>query len=307
MALRSKLFHNRGQAGYFLKFEKEQKHMTIDAGKQAPQRSVFLTVMIGVLVFLLAFVAVTFYLITRDSRNQQQWIGHTTNIQVLSQQMAKSASEAAEGTLIAFFELSDARDDVAHDMGSLQSGDKVQSLPPLPESLEEPLSALNDIWQRIDSDAQIIVEREDLMLELAKTTAQFIDALPKMQALTDEAVRTLTQNDAPSQQIFVAGRQLVLSDRILRHLNEILRGGNGMVSAADNFSKEVAHFEQMLTALLRGSTSVGVAQVRNTEALNSLAQVQELFQASKPQIDFILKSSPDLLRVRGAADELFLD
>jgi len=310
MAPQSKFLHNRGQAtqkDYFLKVEKEQKHMTIDAVKQTPQRPVFLTVMTGILMFLLAFVALTFYLITRDSRNQQQWIAHTTNIQVLSQQMAKSATEAAEGTLIAFFELGDAHDDVAHAMESLRNGDKAQSLPSLPGSLEEPLTALSDTWERIDSNTQIILEREDLMLELARTSTLFIDALPKMQALTDEAVRTLTQNNAPGQQIFVAGRQLVLSDRMLRHLNEVLQGGNGVVSAAENFSKEVAQFEQMLTALLRGSAKVGVSQVSNTEALNSLAQVQELFQASRPHIDFILKSSPDLLRVRGSADELFLD
>lgn len=310
MALQAKFLRNRGQAtqkGYFLKVAKEQRHMTIEASKQAPQRSARLFIMIGSLVFLLAFVAVTFYLITLDSRHQQQWIGHTTKIQVLSQQMAKSASEAAEGTLIAFFALSDARDDVAHAMKSLSSGDPVESLPALPRSMKKPLGALDNTWQRIDSNTQTIVDREDLMLELAKASALFIDALPRMQALTDEAVRTLTQNNAPSQQIFVAGRQLVLSDRILRHLNEILRGGNGAINAADSFSKEVEHFEQMLNALLRGSAEVGVEQVRNTAALNSLAQVQDLFQANKPQIDFILASSPDLLQVRGAADELFLD
>ena len=213
--------------------------------------------MVGLLVFLLAFVAVTFYLITRDSRNQQEWIGHTTNVQVLSQQMAKSAAEAAEGTLIAFFELGDARGDIEHAMGSLKDGDPVQSLPALPESMGEPLGALNNTWQRIDSNTQTILEREDLVLNLAKASAAFIDVLPKMQALTDEAVRTLTQNNAPSQQIFVAGRQLVLSDRILRHLNEILRGGNGIVSAADNFRREIDYFDQMLSALLRGSDSVG--------------------------------------------------
>jgi len=310
MAQLPKILRKRGQAtqkGYFLKPGKEQENMTTDATKQAPQRSGRLYIMIGLLMFLLAFVAITFYLITRDSRYQQEWIGHTTNIQVLSQQMAKSGSEAAEGTIVAFFELGDARGDIAHAMTSLMEGDIVQSLPPLPSSMDEPMEELNTTWKRMNRNAQTILEREELVLDLSTASATFIDILPRIQSLTDEAVRTLTQHNAPSQQIFVASRQLVLSDRILRHLNEILRGGNGIATAADNFRKEVDYFDQMLTALLRGSTSVGVTQVRNAEALTALAEVRDLFTEAKPQIDFILASSTDLLEVRGAADEIFLD
>ncbi len=255
---------------------------------------------------MLAFVAVTFYLITRESRHQQEWIGHTTNIQVLSQQMSKSAVEAAEGTLVAFFELGDARGAIAQAMNSLKEGDPVESLPSLPNSMSEPMEALDSTWQRMDSNAQTIIEREQLILDLAKSSAALIDVLPQIQSLTDGAVRSLTQSNAPSQQIFVAGRQLVLSDRILRHLNEILHGGNGIATAAEDFRQEVNSFEQMLNALLHGSKSVGVDKVSNAAALKALAQVRDLFADAKPQIDYILNSSPDLLEARAATDEILV-
>jgi len=310
MALQHKLWRTRGQdsqKGYFLKFDREREQMNADSLGPAQQRSGRLYLLVGMLVFLLGFVAVTFWLITRDSHYQQQWIGHSTNVQVLSQQMAKSAAEAAEGTLIAFFELGDARGEIAYAMDSLKSGDQTRALPAVPHSLSKPLGALDATWQRINHNTASIIEREALVLELSKASAAFIDALPKIQTLTDDAVRTLTQSDAPNQQVFVAGRQLVLSDRILRHLKEILRGGNSVASAADNFAKEITYFEQMLDALLRGSKEVGVTQVRNAQALNALAQVRDLFNQARPQIDLILASSADLLKVRGAADEIFLD
>ena len=65
--------------------------------------------------------------------------------------------------------------------------------------------------------------------------------------------------------------------------------------------------DRLLDSLLRGSKSVGVTQVQNAQSLNSLALVHDLFLVVKPQIDFILASSQDLLEVRGAADEIFLD
>jgi len=310
MALQPKVFRRRGQKmqkGYFLKYEKERKNMTADTGKPAQQRSGRLYVMVGLLIFLLAFVAVTFYLITRESRHQQEWIGHTTNIQVLSQQMSKSAVEAAEGTTIAFFQLGDARSDIAHAMSSLKDGDTVQSLPPLPGSMNEPLEALSNTWQRMNANAETIIEREQVVLDLASASIAFIDLLPKMQSLTDEAVRALTQANAPGQQISVASGQLVLSDRIFRHLNELLHGSRDTVGAADNFRKEVDHFDQMLNALLRGSKNAGVSQVSDGVAAKKLGQVRSLFTGIRPQIDSILSASPDLLEVRAATDEIILD
>jgi len=311
MVPQSKLMNKRAQAatqkGYFLKPERrESSRAHPETAEPVQQRSKSMYLMVGVLVILLAFIAVTFYLITRDSRNEQAWVSHSTNVQVLSQQMAKSASEAAEGAFMAFFELGDARNDISFAMSALKEGDETDALPPLPAAMASPLDSLSATWQRMDQNSHTIIEREQLILELAKASTAFMDVLPKIQSLADEAVRTLTQAGAPSDQIFVASRQLVLSDRILRHLKDMLRGSNGP-AAAENFTREVASFETMLNALLRGSKVVGVTQVRNAEALNDLGQVREMFLAAKPQIEYILSASADLLEVRAAADGIFLD
>lgn len=310
MVPQSKLMNKRAQAGtqkgYFLKPDRSSPRARAEQAEPVQQRSKSMNLMVGVLVLLLAFIAATFYLITRDSRNEQAWIGHSTNVQVLSQQMAKSAAEAAEGAFMAFFELGDARSEISHAMTAFREGDESSALPPLPGNVAVPLDALNNTWQRMDQNAHTIIEREDLVLELAKASTAFMDVLPKIQGLTDEAVRTLTQAGAASDQIFVASRQLVLSDRILRHLKDMLRGSNGP-AAAENFKREVGSFETMLEALLRGSKSVGVTQVRNADALEKLGQVRDMFLEAKPQIDFILSASADLMEVRAAADGIFID
>ena len=71
------------------------------------QKSSRLYAMVGFLVLLLTFVAVTFFLITKESRNEQQWIRLSTDLQVHSQQLAKSAAEAVEGNSTAFVQLGD--------------------------------------------------------------------------------------------------------------------------------------------------------------------------------------------------------
>jgi twitching motility protein PilJ len=310
MALQLKLPSKSGQAtqkGYFMKFQNEHEHMTSETIKPAHQRPGRLYIMVGLLVFLLAFVAITFYLITRDSRLQQEWSTYTTNLQVQSQQLSKSASEAAQGTVVAFFEMGDARSDIEQAMNNLKQGGLSESLSGLSNNASNPVKELETIWARLNTNTQTITGHEAIAIELSKATSKFMQALPNMQALTDEAVRNLTQNNAPGQQIFVAGRQLVLSDRIIRHLNQINTGGDGIVEAAASFKTELEHFDQILSALMNGSASVGVTRVASGEARRLLGEVRTLFIEVKPEVDLILSSSTVLIDVRAAADQIFID
>ena len=271
------------------------------------ERTGRLYLMVGLLVLLLGFVVVTFYLITQDSRNEQAWTGLATDVQVHSQQLAKSASEAAEGNLDAFVELANARSQIALAMEGLKSGDDLRSMPALPNSMLGPLGDLDGTWSRMSENSRSIVERESLIMELAAASDAFTGVIPRIQTLTDEAARELTRTSAPGQQIFVAGRMLVFSDRILRHMNEVLRGGPGAPAAADSLATEINYLDQMINALLKGSQRVGVTQVRNAAAVKALSEVRRIFSTARPAMDTLLDSSGELLAVRLAADEIFID
>ena len=281
--------------------------MTTSTYKPASQKSGSLYALVGFLVLLLAFVAVTFYLLTRESRNEQEWIRLSTDMQVHSQQLAKSAAEAVEGNRSAFLQLGDSVGVVSDAVEALKDGDPVRSLPPLPDMMSDTLTDLDQTWLRMNGNAKSILDREDQVLALAQQSTEFIQVVPKIQDLTDQAIRELTQNNASKQQVFVAGRQLVLSDRILRHLKEMLRGGVGAAAAAENFKREISYFEQTMDALLKGSRSVGVTQVSNTRARRALEEAKLLYDNARPQLDTILESTEDILSVRGAADQIFID
>jgi len=296
------------QKGFFLRRDKGQEQMTsTDIKPTTQQKSGLLYAMVGFLVLLLAFVAVTFYLITKQSRNEQEWIKLATDLQVHSQQLAKSSAEAVEGNNSAFVQLGNSAGIISEAVDDLKYGDSRSSLPPLPQAMSETLPELDRNWARMDSNANSILDRKSLVLELAAASTSFIQVIPKIQELTDQAVRELTKSNAPSNQVFVAGRQLVLSDRILRHLKEMLRGGAGSVAAADSFTQEIEFFEQTMDALLKGSRSVGVTQVQNSSAMKSLKEARLLYDSARPQLYTVLTSSADILALRGATDEIFID
>jgi len=307
MARRSKTGGRLRQRGFLERREKSEQTMTSTSLKPSALRSGRLYAMVVFLVLLLAFVAITFFLITRDSRNEQEWIRLSTDLQVHSQQMAKSAAEAVEGNRGAFLHLGDSVGVAADAVDTLKDGDPVRQLPALSDALATTLTDLDDAWTRMERNSEAILEREAQVLELATASDAFIEVIPRIQELTDRAIRELTQNGAPTQQVFVAGRQLVLSDRVLRHLKEMLRGGAGSVAAADSFTREIGFFEQTMNALLQGSRNVGVEQVRDLKARDALDDARVIYDDARPQLEIILNSTSDILAVRGAADEIFVD
>lgn len=271
------------------------------------QRSWIAYLAIVLLITSLAFVAVTFFLLARNAQQEQEWVSQATQVQVSSQQLAKSAGEAASGNLNAFVELRNSHDKIKSAMGKLRSGSQYSVHPATPLAVEAEMMQLNQTWDRMEKNAASIIKREELILELSSAHNLIQNSIPGIQKSTDNSIRALTKSGAPSNQLVFASRQLVLADRILRRVAEVLRGGSNAVSAAENLGKDSDLFEQVLSALLKGSSPLGVSQVRNTQSLQSLGQVKDLFESIKPPINAILKSSSDLFEVRGAADEIFLE
>ncbi|MCF6226452.1 MAG: methyl-accepting chemotaxis protein [Xanthomonadales bacterium] len=258
------------------------------------------------LIIVILFVVWNFWQLNRSTQHQTQYIALTTNAQVLSQQVAKSAAEAATGNLDAFDELKVAREQIDADLQTLRNGNNTD-LPATPAVATEQLSELELTWSRINTSTGTVLDRTDLVLDLSDAAINFAASTPQLQSKIDQVTRLLTQTRAPSTQVFVAGRQLVLSDRMLRRVSDILKGGEGAVSAADNFSRDAAFFELVLSGLMNSDESLGITAVRNPQALELLGEISQLFDESKADIDLILSSSSELYEVRSAADEILLD
>lgn len=259
------------------------------------------------LVALLATVAYNFYLLNQRNVQETQYLGLTTNIQVRAQQLAKAAGEAAVGNFDAFEELRETRNIIDESIGQLREGNPETNLPPSPQKVNAPLSTMEELWSRINGDANRILDRSDLVVELADSAAAFSNNIPQLQAQSDEVVRRMIETGAPTTQIYVASRQLALADRLLRRVNDILAGGTGAITAADAFSRDASLFNRVLEGLINGDEGLNLSPVRNSRVLEALAEVVPIFEEIRFDVDTILEASTDLFEVRESADEIFLD
>lgn len=261
--------------------------------------------LITILVVLILAVAYNFYALGKQVNQDREYIRLSTDVQVLSQKIAKFAGEAASGNLDAFDELRATTNRIQTSIDSLATGDDVIS--PTPAGAQEELNKLMNTWQPIRASVDSILARTDLVVDVADTADQFSADIPILQARMDEVVRILTDRNAPAQQIYVANRQLVLADRMLRRVGDILQGGIAAVTAADGFSRDAQLFGRVLTGLLNGNQELNIQAIQDEEALEILGGVFSVFDQIGQNVEQILEASTELFEVREAAERIFLD
>lgn len=270
----------------------------------ARSRSQIIALFVGLIVFIM-LLFVNFAYLSTQSNYDKQYIGHAGELRVLSQRIAKNATEAAAGKAAAFKLLADARNDFDTRWGYLKKGDKNTGLPAAPSAVADELKAVQIDWENLRKSTDVILAREQTVLSLHQVAATLAETIPQLQIESEKVVDILLQTRAPASQVAVAQRQSLLAERILGAVNTVLSGDETAVQAADAFGRDASQFGRVLNGMLEGNASLKITQVEDRDARARLAEISELFQFVSGSVDEILETSPELLDVRESAGSIF--
>ncbi|MCE4055142.1 methyl-accepting chemotaxis protein [Pseudomonas sp. Au-Pse12] len=267
-------------------------------------RSQIIVLFIALIVFIMLLFANFAYLNTQATYDKQ-YIGHAGELRVLSQRIAKNATEAAAGKAAAFKLLGDARNDFARRWGYLKKGDPDTGLPGAPVALRQEMRAVQLDWEKLLKNTDAILASEQTVLSLHQVAATLAETVPQLQVEYEKVVEILLQRGAPAAQVAMAQRQSLLAERILGAVNTVLAGDENAVQAADAFGRDAARFGQVLNGMLQGNPGLKISQVEDPDARARLAEISELFEFVSGSVDEILETSPELFQVRESASNIF--
>lgn len=247
-----------------------------------------------------------------NDQQSQLLHAHETNageLRVLSQQIAKNASEAASGKEEAFPLLKEATSMFGQYIGELNNA-KLSVLP-FVDTANSPASqqieALVSAWSEMKVETDSILSAQDTVLSLHDVALTLSETIPQLQIEYDEVVEILLENNAPSDQIAMAQRQPWLAERIIRSVAKVLEGGEDSIMAADSFGRDAKLFGRVLDGMLEGNIAMRISQVTDDEAIDRLIEISDLFEFVDGSVDEILETSPELFQVRAASDTIFTD
>ncbi|MBF0673639.1 methyl-accepting chemotaxis protein [Pseudomonas sp.] len=257
------------------------------------------------LIVSIVLLFANFAYLNIQSTYDTEYISHAGELRVLSQRIAKNATEAAAGKAEAFTLLKDARNDFDKRWGFLVNGDPANNLPAVPSVVEREMEAVQQDWTSLRRNTDVILSSEQTVLSLHQVAATLSETIPQLQVEYEEVVDILLESNAPAAQVSVAQRQSLLAERILGSVNKVLAGDQDSVQAADMFGRDASLFGRVLKAMLDGNPAMEITRVADPDARERLSEIVELFEFVSGSVDEILETSPELFQVRESAESIF--
>ncbi|OOZ41970.1 chemotaxis protein [Solemya pervernicosa gill symbiont] len=262
-----------------------------------------LYLIITLLIFGLLTVFAFAYNAIKDNHDKE-YIALAAEQQVLSQRIAKHALEAASGKIDSFETLSSLRGRFAETVGYLTEGNSESGLPPVPEEISDRLKAIELNWTPVETGADQILGGQEMISTIREYVDTINDTVPPLLTFSDEVIEIMVNKEADRDQIYIAGRQLMIAQRIENNLNQILSGGGDVSVAADRFGRDAAFFGRVLEGMLQGDASINVRRLRDEDARLKLGEVAMLFKTVSDHVGGILDLSPDLFLIQEAAADM---
>ncbi|MCK5880556.1 MAG: methyl-accepting chemotaxis protein [Sinobacterium sp.] len=264
------------------------------------------------IIYLFSAIAIVFAFLIWNiieiagyAKDDAEYLNMTSELRVLSQQMATHSREAKEGKASAFDSLESVRKEIAVQIKSFEKGTAV--LPALKKQLPKETAELSVVWRRVNEDSKTIYSKSDRVLFLHEVAATLSASIPELQQKYDTVVDILVDSRASADQVASAQKQTWRAERIARNVDKMLAGGDSADAAADQFNLDASEFGEILSGMLNGNAAMGVKRVRDPEARQALDEVSSLFEFITVSVDDIFTASPDLKKVSESADKISVD
>jgi twitching motility protein PilJ len=234
-------------------------------------------------------------------------LSKVADVQVFSQQIATYAREAAGGNLDAFGELKSKRDEIEANINQLDTGGA--NHPGYGESgaVGEQIKKLKVTWKPIRDAADLILARQELVLDMTQTVKDFSSRIPQITFRMEEVIQTLLRKNAPGEQVYMVTRQLLLADRMLRRVSDVLKGGDQTREAATQFGRDTLTFQRVLAGLLDGNAEMSIRQITEPDVKKYLVEVSEMFSNLGANVNKIQRASTELAEVTEGAKGIVTD
>ena len=256
---------------------------------------------------LVTFLILAAFMLFLDGRLNAQGSAAestATEMQMLSQRLARGTALASQGQAAAFPGLKDAREKFKADLDALQNGGTVRGVSldtPSDEGVTKTLQDIKGRWDRVDVNAGRVLENQQSLTTLAKGLDNINQGNNAILELAQQASQQVGQGGGSLREIEYANQLAVLSQRIAKNANALASSEEIDPEVAFLLGKDAGTFRDILNGLLKGSDALRLTGVRNEEARATLTELQKRFATYDQGVGAILQNMNRLVAAKQAA------
>ncbi|HET7136293.1 MAG TPA: methyl-accepting chemotaxis protein [Casimicrobiaceae bacterium] len=258
-------------------------------------------------VLTIAFIALAVLMVFLDNRATSQQAMRSsaaTEMQMLSQRLARGSALATQGQASAFAAIRDSRDRFQTNLDALANGGVFKGLaldPTKDPAAVDTLKAIRGRFERIDAAAKRLVDNEKSLTTLARGLTAINQGNSAILELAQQAAHEIGQGGGSLREVDYANQLAVLSQRIAKNANTL--------AAADEIDPEVAFllgkddvaFRDVVNGLAKGSDALRLSPVKSDDARATLADLSKRFGDYEAGVNGILSNMANLVVAKQAA------
>ena len=257
------------------------------------------------LVLFLLLAALMVFLDSRLANQQAAASATATEMEMLSQRLARGSALAAQGQSAAFATVKDSREKFKVDLDSLLNGGtnaRGASLDAITDpSQVEALTTVKARWDRVDVAADKLTSNEQSLTSLAKGLETINQGNSALLELSQQAAQQVLQSGGSPREIEYTNQLAVLSQRIAKNANTLASSDEIEPEVAFLFGKDAGTFRDILNGLLKGSDSLRLTGIRNDDARATLTELQKRFTAYDTGVQQFVSNMQRLVVAKQAA------
>src|SRR5438128_10253839 len=256
---------------------------------------------------LLAFVVLVVAMVYLNNRLAGQAaasITTATEMQMLSQRLARGTSLAVQGNAAAFEGVRDSRDRFRADLDALAKGGTVKGVAidaSTSDEIQTLLTGLSSRGERVEKNATAVVDNQAALLSLSRGLEGINQGNNALLELAQQASSQIAAGGGSLREVDFTNQLAVLSQRIAKNANSLVSSDDIDPEVAFLLGKDTGSFRDILNGLLKSSEALRLPSVRNEEARSTLTELLKRFATYEAGVNAILQNMQRLVVAKQAA------
>ena len=225
------------------------------------------------------------------------FVGTATEMQMLSQRIAKGSQQAVLGNKEAFIQLANGKARFATNIARL-TGDS-------PSSSQAILTDLSKQWGKMSKETSSILTQQQSLEKLNQSVAAINAANVQMLELSQQVVSLMVQTGIPQRDVSIASDQVMLTQRMAKNANNLLSSDVIDPEVAFLLGKDASAFRDTLNGLIVGSEDLRLTAVADPDIKEKLSELAGVFKTFDANVSDILQNMQSLVNAKAASRAIF--
>ena len=230
-----------------------------------------------------------------------------TEMQMLSQRLARGSALTSIGNKEGFRQVKEARDAFHGQLDALTKGGTVRGVDISASTDAGVRATLSDIgqrWDKVEKGADALLANEASVTTLAGGVEAINQGNPALLDLTEASATLLQQSGGSVRDVGYANQLVMLTQRIAKNANTLTAGDEVDREVSFSLGKDVGTFRDILNGFLSGSDTLRIAPLKEGEARQTYLQVRQRFAEYEGRVSSILENMQKLIAAKQSASTI---